>query len=287
MVSVSVKVEGDKTAQHQRALVTFPDVGMTSTMCFDALFKCRDNLFLSRFFCRYAVEPPGYDDTPDAPAPYTLDDLAEATLAALDREGVDTYHGLGMGAGAYVLLLMAKRAPERCRGLVLASACAGKPGWREWAWGKLLRNRVSRNGTASRLAANAFLETHYSRDFYEFHTEFADMYATSLATLRTDAVVAYLDAWNARADILEPLRSTLAEVELLMFCGDQNHDYVNHTIRLNGVVAAGKASWVKLPNTGNALFEESPQMVSQAIMYWLAGQGVLLHELRSMNEEKK
>ncbi|MGO8685785.1 MAG: alpha/beta fold hydrolase [Candidatus Dormibacteria bacterium] len=68
----------------------------------------------------------GCGDSPELAAPLlaTLDGYVEAVLRGLDRAGVGVVVAIGMSMGGYAALALLRRAPERVRGLVMASSRA-------------------------------------------------------------------------------------------------------------------------------------------------------------------
>jgi hypothetical protein len=146
----------------------------------------------------------------------------------------------------------------------------------------MLSNRIYRYGTESPLVRKEFIGLHYSHGYAEYNE---DVLLVSNATIPSAACAAYVAAWTSRKDITALVQEKCPGVELLLFCGDANPDYVNHTIKLNAAAIPGKSQWIKQGDCGNAIFEEAPHLLSKPIMFWLAGNGYLLSDLESLNEE--
>jgi pimeloyl-ACP methyl ester carboxylesterase len=82
----------------------------------------------SRSFRILLIDLPGHGRSADIPGPYGLVEFALSIEAALDESGVDASHFWGTHLGAGAGLLLAARAPERFRSLVLeAPVFPGRP----------------------------------------------------------------------------------------------------------------------------------------------------------------
>lgn len=85
--------------------------------------------FGRRFRC-VAVDNRGVGGSGRPPGPYSLLDMAEDALAALDAEGIDTAHVMGASMGGVIAQIIGVLHPERARSLVLTcTACRHHP-WR-------------------------------------------------------------------------------------------------------------------------------------------------------------
>src|SRR5579871_2800999 len=80
-----------------------------------------------RLFRMLAVDLRGYGDSDKPATPFTLRDMADDVLAALDAEGIDRAIFMGASVGASITLLIGLDTPERVRGLVLVGGGA-RPG---------------------------------------------------------------------------------------------------------------------------------------------------------------
>lgn len=88
---------------------------------------------LSDTYRTVAIDLPGHGTL--AAEPFSLDAAADRVAAAIDAEAGDRGAIVcGLSLGGYVALVLAARAPERVRGLVLAGATAEPTGPRVWAY---------------------------------------------------------------------------------------------------------------------------------------------------------
>lgn len=142
--SVSVFVCGD---QEKPALITYPDVALNYSFCFQGLFFGPDAAsLLLHNFCIYHIDASGhelgadeiYSDFPLL----NVDDLAEQVAEVLDFFGLEKVLCLGVTAGAYILTLFAMKYQERVLGLILVSPICKAPSWTEWLYNKVLGNII-------------------------------------------------------------------------------------------------------------------------------------------------
>jgi 3-oxoadipate enol-lactonase len=73
-------------------------------------------------------DAPGCGASPPPPPGVTIDQMAEAVLAALDERGVAEVAVIGLSMGGYTAMALLRLAPERLRALVLADTRATPDG---------------------------------------------------------------------------------------------------------------------------------------------------------------
>ncbi|KAM4637290.1 LOW QUALITY PROTEIN: protein NDRG2-like [Amazona ochrocephala] len=130
-------------------VVTFPDVGHTSSSCFGALFAHEEMQELLRSFAVLHVEPPGMEGgAPPYPPGYqypSLDQLASMLPGILQPLHINSIIGIGVGVGAFVLAKFGLLHPEAVEGLVLINIDPKAKGWMDWAAHKLSGLTTSTN----------------------------------------------------------------------------------------------------------------------------------------------
>uniref|UniRef100_A0A6N2NLP2 Pollen-specific protein SF21 n=1 Tax=Salix viminalis TaxID=40686 RepID=A0A6N2NLP2_SALVM len=172
---VSVSVYGD---QDKPALVTYPDLALNHTSCFQGLLFCPEACsLLLHNFCLYHISPPGHElgaatISPDDPL-LSVDDLADQVAEVLNYFGLEAVMCMGVTAGAYILTLFAvcfrqhsshvcffrilnfvltwhllvllfysvwpqMKYRQRVLGLILISPLCNAPSWTEWLYNKVL-----------------------------------------------------------------------------------------------------------------------------------------------------
>jgi 3-oxoadipate enol-lactonase/4-carboxymuconolactone decarboxylase len=110
------------------------------------------------------VDLPGHGASPAARAPFSIAELAAATLRLVDETGGGRFHVAGLSLGGTIALELAATHPDRV--LSLASYCSGSRIGTAEGWGERA-TQVRASGTASLVTGSAgrwyapgYLETH-------------------------------------------------------------------------------------------------------------------------------
>lgn len=142
-------------------LVLLPSLGTTTAVWDGVVAELRAALPELRVL---RVDLPGHGASPAARAPFTIADLAAATLRLVDETGGGRFHVAGLSLGGTIALELAATHPDRV--LSFASYCSGPrigtaEGWAERA------AQVRASGTASVVTSSAgrwyapgYLEAH-------------------------------------------------------------------------------------------------------------------------------
>lgn len=144
-----VIIQGDRS---KMPIVTYHDIGLNSTTCFQGFFNYADMQPLLNHFCVYHVNAPGQqegalslpqglsftgDQTLIKTYQYpTMDQLAEMLIPLMQHFNMKPFIGFGVGAGANVLSRFALSHPDKVDSLCLVNCTAGKAGWGEWGYQK-------------------------------------------------------------------------------------------------------------------------------------------------------
>ncbi|CAI5478940.1 unnamed protein product [Closterium sp. Yama58-4] len=136
---VQVTVCGDRG---NPPLITYHDVGLNHSTCFQGLMLCADtSALLLRNFCIFHVDAPGHEEDaeeiPSSRALLSADDLAEQVAEVARHFALADVTLMGVTAGAYVLTLFAISHRHLVRGLILVSPLLSPPSWSEWAHNKV------------------------------------------------------------------------------------------------------------------------------------------------------
>jgi 3-oxoadipate enol-lactonase len=119
---------------------------------------------LSEHFRVVRYDTRGHGQSPAAPGPYSMDDLADDVVALLDTLGVEKAHLVGLSLGGMMGMRLAARDPERIDRLVLLCTAAFLevgPGYTERAAQVRAQGTGSvAEGVVSRWFTPAYLEQH-------------------------------------------------------------------------------------------------------------------------------
>ncbi|CAI5458940.1 unnamed protein product [Closterium sp. Yama58-4] len=142
---VQVTVCGDRG---NPPLITYHDVGLNHSTCFQNLMLCADtSALLLRNFCVFHVDAPGHEEDAEEISSslplLSADDLAEQVAEVARHFALADVTLMGVTAGAYVLTLFALSHRHLVRGLILVSPLLSPPSWAEWAHNKVSREACS------------------------------------------------------------------------------------------------------------------------------------------------
>lgn len=205
----------------------------------------------------FGASPLG-DDEP------SLDRCADDVVALLDRLGLDRVVLGGSSMGGYVAMAMARRAPERLRGLVLVGTKAGADPDAARA-GRLAMAEVLDRGDRTPLRETvlpALTGTTSGSERPEAVQRVAE-----LAEQAAPAAVAWAQrAMAARADSVDGLRGL--PVPALVVVGEE--DVLSPPAEAQAMAdALPQATLFVLPRTGHLLAVETPQALTSAIEAFL------------------
>lgn len=143
-VQTQVTILGD-LATASTVLLTYHDVGMNHRWCFSRLVHGLNGAgMLGPTVAVVHVDAPGHEDGATKPvgasmAGVSVEGLAQQLHAVVQQLELKRFLGVGIGAGANVLLRYASDHPSQCHGLVLMNPTALEPTRCEsWALGKVL-----------------------------------------------------------------------------------------------------------------------------------------------------
>ena len=150
----------------------------------------------------------GHGQSPGAPGPYSMDDLADDYLALLDNLGVEKAHLVGLSLGGMMGIRLAARDPERVDRLVLLCTAAFLdvgPAYTERA------AQVRAEGTAS--VAEGVVSRWFTPDHLEQHPDVREQHVAMCAATSAEGYAGSCEAIAAmdlRPDLAQVTAPTLA-----------------------------------------------------------------------------
>ncbi|CAI5530580.1 unnamed protein product [Closterium sp. Naga37s-1] len=221
---VQVTVCGDRG---NPPLITYHDVGLNHSTCFQGLMLCADtSALLLRNFCIFHVDAPGHEeDAEEIPSSQPLlraDDLAEQVAEVARHFALADVTLMGVTAGAYVLTLFALSHRHLVRGLILVSPLLSPPSWSEWAHNKVTMSVLSYYGMTSYIKDSLF-DRYFCPATAGFHGPASDAlmsFRRELDYLEPENLMRYFYAIQRRRNLL-PLLAAL-QVPVLLAVGDSS-----------------------------------------------------------------
>jgi len=204
----------------------------------------------------FAWDLPGHGVSPAATHPFTMSELAEAMLRAVDAAGIDRFAFAGISLGGVVGLQLALDHPDRVAALTLVCSLPriGTPeGWRQRA------SDVRTKGTPSLVTGSA--SRWFTAEFLEREPDATARILHRLLDIDDESYALCVEALGAT-----DLRERLAElrIPLNLVVGDQ--DPVIPVAEAQAIVAAApQGSLHVVPGTSHLAAVERPDLVAALI----------------------
>ncbi|CAI5513562.1 unnamed protein product [Closterium sp. Naga37s-1] len=158
-------------------------------------------------FCIYHIDAPGHEAGAEEISPLqaqlTASDLAEQVAEVMAWFRLPPAVCIGVGAGAYVLTLLALERPHAVQSLVLVSPVCRAASWGEWARSKVLLGVLCVAGM-SKYVKDALVHRYFCHQQTGFHGPASDsilMFRQELDNREPENVMRYLDIIHSRIDL--------------------------------------------------------------------------------------
>jgi pimeloyl-ACP methyl ester carboxylesterase len=230
-----------------------------------------------RFFARryrcVTYDARGYppSDVPDDPAAYSQDQAVADAVSVLDGLGIDRAHVVGLSMGGFCALHLARRHPDRTRGVVVAGCGYGahpdaRASFRAEAEAVAAAfESEDIDAVAARYAVGPSRVQFQNKDphgWAEFAAQLAEH--SPIGAARTMRGV------QRERPSLYDLRDELAAVDvpLLLVVGDEDDGALDASLMLKRTIPT--AGLVVLPRTGHTANLEEPALFNRAVAGFLA-----------------
>jgi pimeloyl-ACP methyl ester carboxylesterase len=208
----------------------------------------------------------GRSSAPDSP--YTIQQMAEDASGLLDQIGVRLAHVAGHSMGGQIAQELALAHPEKVRSLMLLASCA-KTDARNQAiidsWGELPRQVDAATG------ARLSLPWIYTHRFYAYPGAIQQVIDFIVANPFPSSPLGILHQSRAVSQFDTTARLGAIRCPTLVLVGEED---ILLPVRFSEELARGipSAELVVLEETGHGLLIESPEVVVQAMLPFLAKQ---------------
>jgi 3-oxoadipate enol-lactonase len=201
------------------------------------------------------------------PGPFSMEQFAGDALSVLDALGVDSAHVLGVSMGGFVAQLLALRAPERVRSLVLIGTGPGGPEHARVP-GETVKAWLANAGLPAAEYARRTMHLSFSPGWSDGHAErYEELLAARLEhptppdcwLAQFEAANRFLDSGAAVEEIAEPV---------LVVHGDADRVVPVSNGHLLARRIAG-AELTVLPGRGHVVQLESPEEFNQLVEAFL------------------
>jgi len=271
---ITVTVVGDRSLT---PCITFHDVGLNHSTCFQALLVAADTAsLLVNNFCFYHIDcpgsQPGATGVPKDLLPITSHKLVDMVDEVVRHFQLQEFIGLGAGFGGYILAEYAARFPKSGMvGAILVSPPCQKASWTEWSYGKYVLAGIAIHNlpgyVVDQLIARLFSPSH--RNWMGGGgSDLVCSFRRDISEMNAFGVGRYFSACLYREDLTPLLKEIKSHV--LIATGDCSI-YTNDTLHMNSVMDKSRTRFFEVERSGALCSEESPLELASAIQLFLRG----------------
>ncbi|PRP76838.1 hypothetical protein PROFUN_14768 [Planoprotostelium fungivorum] len=261
-------LEGDPSLP---ALVAAPDVGLSTELAFRPLLDYEPHKAIFSRFCIYHVKYPGQaaNDADLNPGEFpSFDDLLNQLHAQLGKHNINTFLGLGVGAGGTLLLNYGLKFRSSMAGLLMINSDPLEPGWTEYIIGNADRIALQKAGM-NELVLRHFLNKWFSDHTYKTTPDLVAQYKVQLAQLNPNNLAQFIDSFSGRK-----INKNLGDITFHVFVivGRDGH-HVTATFDSFHLFDPTLRSKLEIPNTGDLSCVEDPGSLTKPLELFLQGLG--------------
>lgn len=283
--NIFVTIQGNR---EKPAFVTFPDIGMTSTLQFHGFFNFVDMEPLMESFCVYHINPLGQEEgAPSLPTNYsypTCEQLSETVLDVVIHYKLRSVICFGIGLGANILARFALMHSDLVNACVFINLVSTKCGWIEWGYQRWNRWYLG-SGQYTEFTNNYLLWHHFGYNTWEKNHDLIETYSRVFPKLNPINLGHLINSYIYRSDLgISRDESTNSpnfhkfnfKCSILNITGDSS-PHEDEVVETNGRLDPTKSSFVKFGDCGGMVLEEHPAKVAEALRHYLQGLGYVPH----------
>lgn len=282
---VFVTIQGNKD---KTPFVTYPDIGLNSTIQFHGFFNFPDNEPLMDSFCVYHINAPGQEEgASPLPANYaypTCEQLADTVMDVVNHFKLKGILCFGIGMGANILSRFSLQHPDLVNGCVLINGVSTKCGWIEWGYQKWNRWYLN-SGSYTEFTNNYLLWHHFGYQTWEKNHDLIETYSHVFSKINPVNLGHIINSYINRSDLgiqrndfeVEPNQKKFNfKCSVLNVMGDHS-PHEDDVVETNGRLDPSKSAFVKFADCGGMVLEEQPAKMAEALRHFLQGLGYVPH----------
>jgi len=275
-------VHGDLTIDLP-SILTFHDMGLNHVGCFQSFFNFAQNSEILPHFPVVHIDAPGqWYGAPDLATSidaFDFDELSKGIDLVVAELGLKKVIGFGIGTGASVLLLFARRRPELCHGLILLNPTANAAAWTDlpysfagtWFGGSSVYKRSMHSYFINRYFP---LRKRVPLNVLEYFKE-------ELNQLNPSNVLRYYQGYLSRKDITEDLKKVTTRS--IVFIGDHCGSS-SESLRVQGKLMLDRTDYIIVKHGGVLLTESDPKKLVKTLELFFNALGFFEKGLKRMSE---
>jgi len=257
------------------AMVTVHDIGLNRAS-FEDFFNDKDNQQFFEKFTVYHVELPGqHKDAEKFAQDYqfpSLPRMGDKLIAVLEHFRLTDIIGVGVGAGAIILIHTAMAAPEKFTGITVIDPAGKSVGFKEWGEQKLATYNLEKKGFTSN--TDKFLIWHLfgTKGKEKVKGDIADVCLSNIKQQQNAYNLShYVKAYMQRPDIMQEVQGKL-QCHVLIITSAFS-PYKDEAYSFFAKLDRKKASILESFETINAFFED-PGKCGEGMLLMLQGCGL-------------
>uniref|UniRef100_A0A914DNF2 Uncharacterized protein n=1 Tax=Acrobeloides nanus TaxID=290746 RepID=A0A914DNF2_9BILA len=274
--NILVNIYGDR---NKHPILTFHDIGLNAQQTFRDFFQFLTVEELGGEFCIYNVNAPGQQKEADTfPSWYnfpTMDEMVTMIHDLVQFFNLKSFIGLGIGAGANLLLRYAAKHQEKVDGLILINCVYTKANWTEWGYqnlnASLLKNIGPNNFTTDYLLWH-HLGTHIENVSQTKIKELRHLYNHIKNPVN---LAGFIESYVNRTHVhvtTKCHKDPNFTVPVLQIVGEGSA-FLHEAEHLNSMLDHKNSELVKFAECGGDVLNERPDKATEAILLFLQGCG--------------
>lgn len=295
---VTIQEKGGETKK-LGALVTIHDIGLNWTSYQD-FFNNEHNLQFFDKFVVYHIEIPGQHKDAEQLSPEydfpSLSAMATNLVTVLEHFSLSDIIGLGVGAGAVIMMHLAMEAPKKFLGITVIDPAGSSIGFKEWGEQKLATWSLEKKGFTS--SAQKFLIWHLfgTQGKKKVNMEMVDETIKHIAANQNPYNLSqYVKAYMNRQDVMSEVEAKL-QCQVLIITSAYS-PYKEQGYSFFAKLDRKKSSILESFESINAFFED-PGKCGEGMLLLMQGCGIAptlrtrtasrggpVHRTASMNED--
>jgi len=281
------------------SLVTIHDIGLNKSS-FENFFNNEYNLQFFEKFIVYHIEIPGqHKDAEPLADDYTfpaLPKMADRLIAVLSHFHLNDVIGLGVGAGAFLLIHLAMAAPDKFLGITVIDPAGKSGGFKEWGEQKLAAFALEKKGFTS--GAQKFLIWHLfgTKGKKSVNSDTVDQCMKDIAAHQNAHNLSqYVKAYMNRTDVMSEVQGNL-KCQVLIITSAYS-PYKEEAYNFYCKLDPKQVNVIESSETINAFFED-PGKCGEGMLLLMQGCGLVptlrtrtasragpVHRMASMSED--
>jgi len=273
---ILINIIGDR---NKHPIVTFHDIGLNGQKNFQKFFQTLTIEEIGHEFCIYNINAPGQEDhAENFPPGYqypTMDEMVTMVNDIVEFFQFKSFIGLGIGAGANMLLRYAVKHQEKVEGLILVDCVSSTASWLEWTKQKVNITSL-RNIGMTMFTINYLLWRHFGPYLDKCDQTEVESFKANLGNLKNPTNLAsFIEAYMHRSHIHISEKCTHDanfNVPVLQLTGARS-SFATEVEHLHSDLKHSSTELLKIADCSGDVLNEKPKKVTEAILLFLQGIG--------------